>query len=291
MKYQSNQRDDESAAVGIVVTVLLIGLAVSVSVMIQNVYVPQWLEEKEAAHMDEVSNQFTELKNTIDMQAMFEQPTSLSSWITLGSRELPIFGIGRTFGTVTLLPKNINITLESDLVDSAPLEYQLGTIEYYAGNTYFIDQSYIYESGSLILAQQSANMLLGAPSFLVTTYAQNISFTIIDINGSIGKRTAAGYGTAPVMTEYKNGVDDIEITLVVEATNITIDTAYPNSWAIALNSTLARSDSGFNSSEYTISTTDNQVVCRFHETPFQGYPTINVKRIRIFSQVSPGWIY
>jgi len=290
MKQQQNIWENEQAAVGIVVTVLLIGLAVSVSVMIQNVYVPQWLEEQEAAHMDEVANQFAELKNTIDMQAMFERATALSSWITLGSRELPIFGIGRTFGTVSILQNNMNITFESDLIDSAPLEYELGTIEYQSGNTYFVDQTYIYESGALILAQQSANMLIGQPSLLVTTYGQNLTFTVIDINGSVGKRTAAGYGVAPVLTEFKNGIADIEQTIIVEATNITINTVYPNSWAIALNSTLSRVDSGFNTSEYTITKTDDQVVLRFVETPLQDYPTIDVRRVRIYSQVSPGWI-
>jgi len=48
--------DEKHAVVGVVVTVLLIGLALSVTIMINTVYVPQWLEEEEVAHMEDVSS-------------------------------------------------------------------------------------------------------------------------------------------------------------------------------------------------------------------------------------------
>jgi len=46
----SDINSSDEAVVGIVVAILLIGLAISITVMINNVYVPQWLEEEEAAH-------------------------------------------------------------------------------------------------------------------------------------------------------------------------------------------------------------------------------------------------
>jgi hypothetical protein len=251
---------NEDAVVGIVVTVLLIGLAVSVTVMVNTVYVPQWTEEQESAHMDKVSNQFASFKQNVDLQAMLEQQTALSSWFTLGSKEIPILGSGRTFGRLTLLEDNYNITIKSDNEESELFNFATGSLKFEAGNSYFVPQNYIYENGALILEQYDSNILVGKPTFFVTTYGQNISFTIIDLNSSIGKRTASGYGITAVQTQVDN-VKNYEITLVK---NITIHTKYPYSWVIALNSTLKQVDSGFTPDEYNLSSTSQSVILRFN---------------------------
>jgi len=278
---------DEDAVVGIVVTVLLIGLAVSVTVMVNNVYVPEWTEEQEASHMDQVANQFASFKQNVDLQALIEQQTSLSSWFTLGSKELPILNSGRTFGRLALLEDSYNITINSDVDDPEQYYLSMGSLKFEAGNSYFVPQNYIYENGALILEQYDANMLLGKPTFFVTTYGQNLSFTVINLNSSIGKRTASGYGITSVQTQV-NQVETHDLPLT---TDLTIYTQYPNAWAIALNSTLKQVDSGFTPDEYTIEKTDEYVSLTFHDVnnnpPF---PTVIVKEVEIFAQISPGWI-
>jgi hypothetical protein len=59
-------KNSDDAVVGIVVTVLLIGLILAVIIMVNTIYVPQWLENSEASHMGEVTNQFTQLKYALD---------------------------------------------------------------------------------------------------------------------------------------------------------------------------------------------------------------------------------
>ncbi|MBS3777763.1 MAG: hypothetical protein KGY50_00540 [Candidatus Thermoplasmatota archaeon] len=281
------RRMDEDAVVGIVVTVLLIGLAVSVTVMVNTVYVPQWTEEQEASHMDQVSNQFVSFKQNVDLQAMLEQQTALSSWFTLGSKEIPILGSGRTFGRLTILEDNYNITIKSDNDESEIFNFVTGSLKFEAGNSYFVPQNYIYENGALILQQHDSNILIGKPTFFVTTYGQNISFTIIDLNSSIGKRTASGYGNAAVQTQVDD-VKEYEISLVK---NMTIHTEYPYSWIIALNSTLKQLDSGFSPDDYDITSTSQSVTLRFNENGNSPkYPTMNVKKVKIFTQIAPGWI-
>lgn len=278
---------DEDAVVGIVVTVLLIGLAVSVTVMVNNVYVPEWTEEQEAAHMDQVANQFASFKQNVDLQALIEQQTSLSSWFTLGSKELPILNSGRTFGRLALLEDSYNITINSDVDDPEQYYLSMGSLKFEAGNSYFVPQNYIYENGALILEQYDANMLLGKPTFFVTTYGQNLSLTVINLNSSIGKRTASGYGITAVQTQ----VDHVETHDLPLTTDLTIYTQYPNAWVITLNSTLKQVDSGFTSDEYSIEKTDESVTLTFHDVnnnpPF---PTVHVKEVEIFAQISPGWI-
>lgn len=278
---------DEDAVVGIVVTVLLIGLAVSVTVMVNNVYVPQWTEEQEAQHMDQVVNQFAQFKQNVDLQAMIDQQTSLSSWFTLGSKEIPILNSGRTFGRLSLTQNTFNITINSSVADPEQYFLSTGSLTFEAGNSYYVPQTYTYENGALILKQYDANMLIGKPTFFVTTYGQNLSFTVIDINSTIGKRTASGYGVTSLQTNVKQ-IENRELPLV---TDLTIHTNYPNSWAIALNSTLRQVDSGFTSNEYTIIEKPNSVVLMFHDVNNDpAYPTINIKEVKVFSQISPGWI-
>jgi hypothetical protein len=289
----SRRRMNEDAVVGIVVTVLLIGLAVSVTVMVNTVYVPHWTEEQESAHMDQIANQFASFKQHVDLQAMIDQKTALSSWFTLGSKELPILGSGRTFGRLAIIEDSYNITILSNADDEAPVDITSSSLKFESGNSYFVSQNYIYQNGALILQQDDADILIGKPSFFVTTYGKNLSFTIIDIHSPIGKRTASGYGITSVQTQVppstlESEIDSYEIPLV---TTIIIHTDYPNSWTVALNSTLKQVDSGFPSEEYTITSTDDSVTLTFNDynkTP--RYPTLHIKEVPIFTQISPGWI-
>jgi len=278
---------NEDAVVGIVVTVLLIGLVISITVMINTVYVPQWTEEQEASHMDQIATQFTSFKQNVDLQAMLQQETFLSSWFTLGSKEIPILNSGRTFGRLELIEDVYNITIESEEDDAALVNISTGRIKFDAGNSYFVPQSYIYENGALILKQYDAHMLIGKPTFFVTTYGKNLSLTIIDINGTIGKRTSSGYGITPVQTQVTD-VSETEITLFDK---MIIRTEYPNAWITALNATLRQIDSGFTPDEYQITKTENSVTLQFMDVGnIPAYPTLDLRKVTVFTQIAPGWI-
>ena len=97
-----NEKDD--AVAGIIVAILLVGLIISVLAIIQTVYVPRWMEQKEAEHMDTVLDQFALLKFAIDSQALHKsENVSLSTSITLGSKEWPIFSSSRAYGTLEIV--------------------------------------------------------------------------------------------------------------------------------------------------------------------------------------------
>jgi len=91
--------------VGIIVAILVISLLVAVLVIIQTYYVPQWMKDREAEHMDVVANQFASLKYSIDLQAMERSSSPLINSVTLGSKELPYF-ISPAFPTY-MTPLNI----------------------------------------------------------------------------------------------------------------------------------------------------------------------------------------
>ena len=59
----TNKKDRKKLAVaGVIEALLLVALASIILSTIQLVYIPQMMEEREAEHMDEVSNQFSSLK-------------------------------------------------------------------------------------------------------------------------------------------------------------------------------------------------------------------------------------
>jgi len=267
-------KKQDDAVVGVISAVLVIGLIVSATAVITTSYLPQWLEQKEAIHMEEVSNQFAQLKYALDIQSAVEQKTAISSSITLGSKEIPIFGLGRTFGSLEILLDRCSLTVTND---TDTLNFSFGTIEYSSGNTYFVDQSHIYEAGSLILSQPTANILNGKPLLSVSDFT-NVSFTVVNISGADGKRSVSGYGTYAVYTEFLNS----ESYEVINVTSIAVATNYPNAWRTVFNS----SNLKYSGLTYAINDTDTGVTVEFEGS----MGNLFLKVIDVSAQVAPGWI-
>jgi len=89
--------------VGVIVAILMVTLLVSILVVIQVYYIPQWMKEREAEHMDDVMNQFASLKYSMDLEATEQSASPLTTSITLGSKELPYFVSSRAFGSLEIL--------------------------------------------------------------------------------------------------------------------------------------------------------------------------------------------
>jgi len=280
-------KNSDEGVVGIVVAVLLIGLLVSVVSLVQTVYVPKWMEQKESEHMDEVSSQFAHLKYAIDTHSATKQKNNpISASITLGSGELPYLMSVRAFGQLEVLGNVYNITITKN--DTINFPFQIGAIKYSSSNAYFIDQSYIFECGAVILSQSIGNAVFIRPSFSVQ-YEKNVTifFNIVNIS-TIGKKggSVSGYGMYPIQTEFLRAEEFSEIK---DISNITIGTGYVNAWHSFLNGTLIKS--GLNhygyGTNYSIFTNDDKVIVEFDDSI-----TVNLhlKYIEIGAQIAPGWI-
>jgi len=108
---------DDRGQVGVVVAILVVTLIVAVLVIIQVNYVPKWMKEREAEHMDLVVNQFAGLKYSLDLQAMERSSSPLTNSITLGSKEMPYFVTSRAFGSLQILSNtasNFSISISGD---------------------------------------------------------------------------------------------------------------------------------------------------------------------------------
>ena len=227
---KKNTTDD--AVVGIVVTVLLIGLIIVVMVMINTVYVPQWLESSEAAHMEDVSRQFTQLKYALDIQSAVNDSTAMTTSVTLGNKEIPFFNKGRTFDTLDIINDAITIDF------SPGGSYTSDAMVFSSGNSYFVDQSYIYEAGALIINQDEKSMVYGNPAIVLTDFLRtdtlppktsgaNITFYIVELDGLAGKTNVQGYGTYPI---YTTAIGTSSDSFLENVKSITVTTNYPNAW-------------------------------------------------------------
>ncbi len=264
----------DKGVVGIIVAILLIGLIIVVMGIIQSVYKPQWLEQKEADHMHVVSYQFTQLKHACDILSVVEQKNAISTYITLGSPDLPFFGSGGTSDSLEILSDTCNIAVSNN---TNSLNFSLGIIKYLSGNSYFVDQSYIFEAGALILSQSKASVLNGKPFLSVSNFT-NVSFTIINISGLEGKRFVGGYGTYSVYTEFLKS--DTYNLSNLESINIT--TNYQNAWRLLFNSTTLR----YSGLTYEIKDTEDGITVEFSGS----LGNLVVKVVDISAQIAPGWI-
>jgi len=244
-KTLKNLINSDNAVVGIVVTVLLIGLFLVVLVMINTMYVPQWLESSEASHMQEVSQQFTQLKYALDLQSISTESTSMTTSISLGLKEIPFFNKGRTSDSLQIIKDALTIEF------SPGGSYTSDAIIFSSRNSYFVNQNYIYVAGALIISQDEKSIAYANPTIIVTEYINsnttfpeidgaNITFFIPKIQGLIGKTNIEGYGIYPIYTTTNDQKNEI---LVNNVKSITVINNYPEidilpAWKNIFNLTL-----------------------------------------------------
>ena len=231
-----NLSDSNQAVVGIVVAVLLIGLLVTVLSVVQLVYVPNWMEETESEHIDEVFNQFCQLKLVIDTQTAINKPfTPIVTSINLGTNKIPFFMSNQAAGSLDIINDacSINISYRNETNQLNFKDYSLGVIRFTAVNAYYIpDQriSFIYENGALITNQivnsEGRNALNIAPSFKYDG-GYTVIFNMVDISGIGGKISKYGYDIEHIRTELEYTKNEI----IVNVTTLKITTDYPDVWS------------------------------------------------------------
>ena len=285
MKKLRKLKNSNEGVVGIIIAFLLTGLIVVVISIIQTVYVPKWMEQTEAEHMEMVADQFSQLKFAIDTQSAIKQKdTPISTSITLGNRDMPFLTSNKAYGSLEILSDECTITITND---SKSYSYPISIIKYTCQNNYFLEQSYIFEAGAVIINQIDGNVMAINPTFVVTNKVDFIiSFTIINIQPIGDKRSIGGYGTYPIQTEYSSSnPSDIEKIDNVEF--IKISTNYPNSWRNFISKTLI--NSGLKQdTNFSININDNEVTVQFLN--LEGLPRVNIQLVDISAQIAPGWI-
>ena len=290
------------AVAGVIEALLMVALVSVVISMIQLIYIPQVMEQKEAEHMDLVSNQVSTLKSMIDLQAMTQSSAPISSMITLGSRDLPYFITAKAFGTLStdedftykiMMNPSPNPTLPfkfSSNGSTAPLT----SIKYEADNSYFVDQTYILEGGALIVKQpDGAPVMRANPSISAENNTRNITihFDLPYVIAIPGKNMTSGEGNCFIRTNYSiNNTYKYQVGNVSEGYSgvyIRIYTKYPTAWNESLQNILGMYATHTNP---CINITLRPAQSYIDIKPDEKGITLELNVITIYVQVGQGWV-
>ena len=286
--------------VGIVTAFLIVGLIVIVFSVVQTVYVPQWMKENEADHMEAVADQFSQLKFAIDTHCQFKDVNNpMTTSVTLGNNEMPILTSSRSYGSIEILPNNfmINISYNDGLPHSNSTF--LNGLKYSSSNAYFLDQEYVYEAGGIILSQHQGDTMVIKPAFIIYNSENgdsefNISINLIDIIPVENENYISGYGSYPIKTQYIS-------TITMEVNNIsdfTIQTKFLDSWERFLNTSFKQGGlkycndpKNIQNETFYFEKNEGQIRVIFSLEPNCDLDVnMHITITKIRTQITPGWI-
>lgn len=250
-------RRDPRGASGIVTTLLILMVAVGALSMFMGLYVPIWGKDTEAAQMKRIQTQMLELKANIDLQILAGKGSTYTTRLTIGDAGGPIFHLTRAPGGIQLKPDSglYTVSNTTDGMDSQGIAR--GLLSYRSFNTHYVDQTFVYENGALIIVQGGRAVMKAGPHFEARREADGnytLSITLVSLGGAGSGRE----GTGDVSVESTLNVYDITTYsgndwALGKGTNLNLSTAHPGAWADFLNATLARPGSGLLPSEYSVS--------------------------------------
>jgi len=272
--------DSNHGVAGVVVALLMIGLIFSGLAFIQTTFVPMWMEQKEAEHMDEVAKQFSQLKFAVDtLTVSATKHTAITAPVTLGSKEIPFFSSTRAYGSIEIQPHDFQIEFTD--TDDNVYTYSIGSLIYKSKNSYFVDQTYTYESGAVILNQQKGEIVFLQPNIFAE--GSQITFDLIKLNNIDGEKVFSGFGTYPVKTVFSDRVTAVHNSIK----KITIYNSNLKAWECFFDELF----DGNIKIQKTISSlsTDNGIVIIFEDTLTADYPKITVSQNSLNVKILPGY--
>ncbi|MDD1770340.1 MAG: hypothetical protein LUO79_04560 [Methanomassiliicoccales archaeon] len=247
---------DERGVASTVGTIMALLVFLTFLALFTNSYVPVWMLDNERTHMNEVFDQFGDLKGKADNMVVMASTTGSTSLnmyapITLGANGIPIFAAA-TAGQLTYVPfSQQNASLEvkfSYYLDSLHPNQRIdyiggGMVQLYCSNRYYVEQWVCYENGAILVKQRDGQLVSAIPSLSATKSGAytNVSFTQFDY---IGKNaTVSGTGVTGLNLDLIY-LDQQTYTNHTSAGarnalhfSITLHTQYGHAWYTYLNQT------------------------------------------------------
>jgi hypothetical protein len=251
-------RRDERGVASTVGTIMALLVFLTFMSLIVNQYVPVWMKDSEASHMDGTVGQFADLKGAIDFQvlgAIMAQnagavfvPSTASSPVTMGIDGVPIFS-GPTFGSLTSSPTcgapvfcnwSLAFTYSINNVPIAVASTSSGQIDLSVSNRYYPTGDIGYDNGAIIRSQSDGQVIVAAPilSAARSGTSLNLSFELVNL---YGPGSASGTTTQIVNTNVF-GVNQQTYTNVASGgagVSIWHFSTYARAWFNFFNSTLS----------------------------------------------------
>lgn len=206
-------RRDEEGVASTVGTIMALLVFLTFLSLIVNQYVPVWMKDSEASHMNGALGQFGGIKGSIDLQVLAAQaaqisgahyiPVTASSAVSIGVDGVPIFAAS-TLGTIQSFPDAGPFTVQFDYliqgVRTHVQEQSNGSVELDVQNRYYIPQKIAYENGAVIRYQSDGQIIRAQPTFnvLKANNTLDISFGLVSLYGA---GSVSGTSTEVVNTQ------------------------------------------------------------------------------------------
>lgn len=174
----------ESATATSIGAVLLLGIIFSALTILWVGCVPEWKNDAEYSHMDNVWENMAELKSETDLMSIVMASHSNSSDINslysnctpielvtsvpfhMGGGDTPIVSSMKSSGTLAVNKGKcvMSVIVDCEDVDPYIKSINCGTVIYTSQNNNYVDQIFSYESGALILDQREQSVMMLYPS-------------------------------------------------------------------------------------------------------------------------------
>ena len=274
---------DNEGVASTVGTIMALMVFLAFLSMFTNQYIPVWMEENEASHMNVVYGQFASLKQATDIQVMAgilqgSSPVQIFSPVKLGAEGIPMFA-SPTPGYLSVYRTDSydNVSFSYDISHNAtpnlrPYDSKTGgTISMYAPNRYYVEQTLAYENDALILKQPDGQYMKANPQFIVNPTGVNsyqISYAQLDIRGD--DNSYVGYGTRGIQTTLKAASSTTFTNLTAGShpyLYINHTTWYEGAWNTSFNNTLAEAGMAYAApADFAAGTGDYTIVSTLLET-------------------------
>ncbi|MDD3042628.1 MAG: hypothetical protein PHW56_06735 [Methanosarcinaceae archaeon] len=266
----------EDAIATAVAAALLLGIIIAFITNIQVNYVPEWKEDAEYEHMSEVWEDMARLKSNADILSAGlvispDYRISLSSPIRMGGGDLPVVGRMKSGGTLTINTQGnwmeVNITTDNSSSNPVPNpnKFKCGSITYHSSNIEYIDQTYCYENGALIVSQNDRSLMKLSPSIsLEAPNSSYINFTVtaISLEGNSGVLSSNSVEEIKFTSESLEPIYTTDPSIKVNSVSMTIFTEKPEAWATYLNNSIENAN--LYSGDYTMSKNESDVLLELH---------------------------
>ncbi len=169
---------DEEGVSNVVSLIMIAGILISLLGMVFATYLPAWGKDIEVQTLNGAMDSFMDLKSGMDTLAVGGDPgTALTTKMTLGSTGGPIFGFGRSTGSLDLLSEKSLVVVRDGLGNI--YSQGRGSLVFDSSTTYIEDQTIILEAGAIIREQSGTSVIKGTPNLLVKKEASAINLYML----------------------------------------------------------------------------------------------------------------
>ncbi|WP_235284242.1 hypothetical protein [Methanosarcina sp. 1.H.A.2.2] len=269
---------------------------------IQLHYVPIWKEDAEYAHMSDVWQDMTRFKSNVDILAagLEMNPNArivLNNPVQLGGADVPFLGGMKTGGTLAVNNdvSGMLIVVADDQVgynSNNTLAYT-GTVSYRPTNIHYVDETYCYENGALIVARDNRSMMKLSPGIVLENgtgiSSVNLSVRAVTLEGKRGVMASNTIEDIRLTSEdfgpvYPLNNANETVKANVTSVNLTIYTENTEAWEKYFED-LARESTLQKGTDYDLSTDPHMVT---FSLPPKNNRTINFKAYNAMIKIESG---